>query len=73
MRTLYFIDYVENDGIVSQYGQATFDIEKANALFKEAVNSYGLDDFYTEEVTTLFDDCSNALHLRKLVVPKRGE
>lgn len=40
MKELYFVDYIENDSTVTQYGQATFDIEKAKILYEEAVHTY---------------------------------
>lgn len=39
-KELYFVDFVENDGHVTQYGQATFSIEQAKGLLKEAVHTY---------------------------------
>lgn len=39
-KELYFVDFVKNDGTVEQYGQATFDIERAKNLYEEAVHAY---------------------------------
>lgn len=39
-KELYFVDYIDHDGDVAQYGQTTFDIEKARKLLEEAVHAY---------------------------------
>lgn len=39
-KELYIVDYIEKDNTVTQYGQATFDIEKARKLLEEAVHAY---------------------------------
>lgn len=66
MKKLYFVDYVENDGTVEQYGRATSDIEQAKSLFKEAVHAYHLDDFYEEDSITVENDDSESVRLRTL-------
>lgn len=39
-KELYFVDYIDNDGTITQYGQATFDIEQVKKLLVEAVHTY---------------------------------
>jgi len=72
MKKLYFVDYIRNDMVLSQYGQATFDPEKAKMLFEEAVHAYSLDDFYTGVETWVKDFDNNHLFLRTVTLPKAG-
>lgn len=68
MKELYIVDYVENDGTVEQYGHATFDVEQAKSLFKEAVHACNLDDFYKEDSIAVENDDNESVRLRTILV-----
>lgn len=72
MRKIYFIDFVHNYGDVEQYGRATFSREEAEAIFKEAVHAYNLDDFWSGTAFVVENADAESLILREIDLPEEN-